>query len=62
MLHRDLDRHTASLVLLSGLRLNSESSARSRVRAKAALGPSCFLGSSVVGNGLPPGLVPDHTS
>lgn len=38
MLHRDLDRHTMSLVLLSGFCLDNETSARLRARAKAALG------------------------
>lgn len=47
MLHRDLDRHTMSLVLLSGFCLDNESSARLRVRAKAALGHPVLPGAAV---------------
>lgn len=40
---RDLDMDTMSLVLLSGLCLDSEASARLRVRAEALPWTSCFL-------------------
>lgn len=56
MPHRDLDRHSMSLVLLSGFRLN-DCSARLMVRARATLGHLVFPGAAgpmVVGNDLSP--------
>lgn len=43
MLHGDLDMDTMFQVLLSGLCLGSEASARHRVKAKALPWISCFL-------------------